>query len=121
MPAAGPRGWTPPGCCRGSPGWRCTTRGRPTTPTRTSPTHCATRTRSGSWSTSWTPPPAPVAALATQAIDAMVDLKDTIDVARDAGREPDPAAVHDQQRLLRSAVVLGRTATAARSTKLERK
>ena len=65
--------------------------------------------------------PAPVAALATQAIDAMVNLKDTIDVARDAGREPDPDAVHDQQRLLRSALVLGRTATAARATKLERK
>jgi hypothetical protein len=65
--------------------------------------------------------PAPVAALATQAIDAMVQIKDIVDVARDTGREPDPDIVHDQQRLLRSAVVLGRTATAARATKLERK
>jgi hypothetical protein len=65
--------------------------------------------------------PAPVAALATQAIDAMVNLKDTLDVARDTGHAPDPDIVHDQQQLLRSAVVLGRTATAARATKLERK
>jgi hypothetical protein len=65
--------------------------------------------------------PAPVAALATQAIDAMVDLKDLLEVARDAGHEPDPDAVHDQQRLLRSAVVLGQNTTAARATKLERK
>jgi transposase len=65
--------------------------------------------------------PAPVAELATQAIDAMVNLKDTVDVARDTGREPDPEAVHDQKRLLRSAVVLGQNATAGRATKLERK
>jgi transposase len=65
--------------------------------------------------------PAPVAALATQAIDAMVEIKDLVDQARDTGHEPDPDAVHGQQRLLRSAVALGRTATAARATKLERK
>jgi hypothetical protein len=65
--------------------------------------------------------PGPVAALATQAIDAMIDLKDHLDTARATGLQPDPDTVRDQQRLLRSAVVLGRTATAARATKLERK
>lgn len=65
--------------------------------------------------------PAPVAALATQAIEAMVELKDIAEVARDTRREPDPDAVHSQQRLLRSAAVLGQNATAARATKLERK
>jgi transposase len=65
--------------------------------------------------------PAPVAALATQAIDAMIDLKDLLDAARDIGQAPDLRAVKKQQRLLRSAVVLGKSATAARATKLERK
>jgi hypothetical protein len=65
--------------------------------------------------------PAPLAALATQAIEAMVELKDIAAAARDTGHEPDPDTVHDQQRLLRSAIVLARTATAARATKLERK
>jgi hypothetical protein len=65
--------------------------------------------------------PAPLAAMATQAIEAMVELKDIAGVARDTRCEPDPDAVHDQQRLLRSAAVLGRTATAGRATKLERK
>jgi transposase len=65
--------------------------------------------------------PAPVAALATQAIEAMVELKDIAEVARDTRREPDPDAVHSQQRLLRSAAVLGQNATAARATRLERK
>jgi transposase len=64
---------------------------------------------------------APVAELAEQAIDAMLKIKELVDQARDHGREPDTDAVHDRQRLLRSAVVLGKTATAARATKLERK
>jgi transposase len=54
---------------------------------------------------------APVAALATQAIDAMVEIEDVIDAARDTGHAPDSDAVHAAQRLLRSAVVLGQTAT----------
>jgi transposase len=65
--------------------------------------------------------PAPLAALATQAIAAMVELKDIVAAARDTGHEPDPDAVHGQQQLLRSAVVLAQNATAARATKLERK
>lgn len=65
--------------------------------------------------------PEPVAALAGQAIDAMVKIKKLVDQAREPGREPDADAVHAQQRLLRSAAVLGKTATAARATKLERK
>lgn len=65
--------------------------------------------------------PAAVAGLATQAIDAMVKLKELLDQARDHEREPDTEAVHAQQRLLRCAVVLGKNATAARATKLERK
>jgi transposase len=65
--------------------------------------------------------PAPLAALANQAIEAMIDLKDLLDVARDTQQAPNPEAVETRQRLLRSAVVLGRTATAARATKLERK
>jgi hypothetical protein len=65
--------------------------------------------------------PAPLAALATQAIEAMVEIKDIVAAARDNGHEPDPDAVHGQQQLLRSAVVLAQNATAARATKLERK
>ena len=64
--------------------------------------------------------PAPLEALATQAIEAMVGIKDIVAAARDTGHEPDPDAVHGQQRLLRSAVVLAQSATAARATKLER-
>ncbi|MGH3343067.1 MAG: IS66 family transposase [Carbonactinosporaceae bacterium] len=65
--------------------------------------------------------PAKVADLADQAIDAMVKIKELVDTARDHGREPDTEAVHAQQHLLRSAAVLGKGATAARATKLERK
>jgi transposase len=65
--------------------------------------------------------PVQVADLATQAIDAMVKLKELAGEARDHGREPGTEAVHAQQRLLRSAAVLGKSATAARATKLERK
>ncbi|HEY6796603.1 MAG TPA: transposase [Kineosporiaceae bacterium] len=63
----------------------------------------------------------PLAVLATQAIDATVELKDIVQAARDTGREPDPDAIHAQQRLLRSALVLGQTQTAARASKLKRK
>jgi len=65
--------------------------------------------------------PQDVAGLATQAIDAMIALKDLVATANEQGAEPDAAAVTTQQRLLRSAIVLGRGATADRATKLERK
>jgi transposase len=65
--------------------------------------------------------PAPLAALAGQAIEAMVEIKDIVDAARDTGHRPDPAAVATQQRLLRSAIVLGQTTTKTRTTPLERK
>lgn len=63
----------------------------------------------------------PITDLAGQGIDAMVNLKNLLDQARADGQEPDAEAVREQQHLLRSAVVLGQTATAARATKLERK
>ena len=62
-----------------------------------------------------------VAALAGQAIDAMVAIKDLLDAARADGSVPDTAQVAVQQHLLRSALVLARTATKTRATKLERK
>jgi transposase len=65
--------------------------------------------------------PEQVAALAGQAIDAMVAVKDLLDAARVEGRVPDATAIAAQQHLLRSALVLARTATKARATKLERK
>lgn len=63
----------------------------------------------------------PVAALATQGTEAMIALKDLIENARAAGVEPDPDQFAKQQHLLRSAFVLGKTATAGRSSTLERK
>ena len=65
--------------------------------------------------------PTHVADLADQAITAMVKIKELIGQAHDHGREPDTEAVHAHQHLLRSAAVLGKTATSARATKLERK
>lgn len=65
--------------------------------------------------------PAPVAALAGQAIDAMVAIKNLLEAAHTNGTAPDGAAIAAQQRLLRSAAVLDRSATAARASKLERK
>lgn len=65
--------------------------------------------------------PEPVADLAGQAINAMVNIKNLLDQARESGHDPDPDAIGAQQHLLRSAAVLGQTATAARATKLERK
>ena len=64
---------------------------------------------------------APLAELAGQAIDAMVTLKELSDTAREHRCQPDADTVRDQQHLLRSAVVLGQSATAGRATKLERK
>ncbi|HEY6784109.1 MAG TPA: IS66 family transposase [Gemmatimonadales bacterium] len=65
--------------------------------------------------------PGPVAALAGQAIDAMVAIKDLLEAARSSGRLPDVEAIAARQHLLRSALVVGRTATKGRATKLERK
>lgn len=65
--------------------------------------------------------PEQVAALAGQAIDAMVAVKDLLDTARLLGAVPDAEQVAAQHRLLRSALVPARTATKARATKLERK
>jgi hypothetical protein len=67
------------------------------------------------------PAPAPVAGLAGQSIDAMVAVKNLLAAAHKNGTAPDARAIAVQQRLLRSAAVLGRTATAARASKRERK
>lgn len=89
--------------------------------------------------------PERVAELAGQAIDALVAIKELTDttraaapapaveapVAGQAGTHPAPlapadppaltAALAGQEHLLRSALVVGRSATAGRATKLERK
>ena len=65
--------------------------------------------------------PTHVVGLADQAITAMVKIKELIGQAHDHGREPDTEAVHAHRHLLRSAAVVGKTATSARATKLERK
>lgn len=62
-----------------------------------------------------------VGALAGQAIDAMIAIKDLLDTARAKATAPDAKAIAAQQHLLRSALVLARTATKGRATKLERK
>ncbi|MFI6079123.1 IS66 family transposase [Actinoplanes sp. NPDC051343] len=62
-----------------------------------------------------------VADLAAQAINALTGLWHLVTAARGEGREPDPVTIGEQQHLLRSAVVLGAQATAARSGKLQRK
>jgi transposase len=62
-----------------------------------------------------------VADLAGQAINALTALWRLVAAARADSREPDPAAISEQQHVLRSAVVLGAQATAARSGKLQRK
>ena len=51
----------------------------------------------------------------------MVAIKDLVQTAREQQTDPDADAIAAHQHLLRSAAVLGRTATAARATKLERK
>jgi hypothetical protein len=65
--------------------------------------------------------PGQVTALAGQAIDAVVAVKDLLDTAHAHGTAPDAEAIAAQQQLLHSALVLARTATKARATKLERK
>lgn len=68
--------------------------------------------------------PAEVADHATQAIDAMVAIKNLVQAARHDGAEDTEAftaALSTRQHLLRSAIALGKTATAGRASKLERK
>ncbi|MGB6165497.1 MAG: IS66 family transposase [Pseudonocardiaceae bacterium] len=67
-----------------------------------------------------TAPPA-VADLAAQGAEAMVAVKDLVEDARAGDRQPDPDRMAEQRHLLRSAFVLGKSATAGRATKLERK
>jgi transposase len=62
-----------------------------------------------------------VADLAAQAIRALQQLHRLIAGARATRGEPDPATIGEQQHLLRSAVVLGAEATAARAGTLQRK
>jgi hypothetical protein len=67
-----------------------------------------------------TAPPA-VADLAAQGAEAMVAVKDLVDDARAGDRQPDPDRMAQQRHLQRSAFVLGKSATAERATKTERK
>jgi transposase len=65
--------------------------------------------------------PTRVAALAEQATDALLKIKELVETAALSGTGPDVAALTEHKGLLRSAVVLGKTATSRRATKLERK
>jgi hypothetical protein len=63
----------------------------------------------------------PVTDHAQQAVTALRRLNRLVADARTAGQTPDPQQVARYQHMLRSAVVLGAQATAARASKLERK
>jgi transposase len=65
--------------------------------------------------------PKDVADLAEQATDAVLEIKKLVDTAAEAGLDVDPDALAHHKRLLKSALVLGKTATSGRATKLERK
>jgi len=65
--------------------------------------------------------PKDVADLAEQATDAVLEIKKLVDTATEAGLDVDPDALAHHKRLLKSALVLGKTATSGRATKLERK
>ena len=65
--------------------------------------------------------PKNVADLAEQATDAILAIKKLVETAAEVGRGPAPDALAHQKRLLKSALVLGKTATSGRATKLERK
>jgi transposase len=65
--------------------------------------------------------PNTVADLAEQATDALLDIKDLVETAATSGAGIDTDALARHKRLLRSALVLGQTATKARTGKLERK
>jgi transposase len=57
-------------------------------------------------------------AMATQAIDALLGLKNLAEPAHDAGLAPDPDTLADLRHVLRSAALIGINATAPRRTKL---
>lgn len=65
--------------------------------------------------------PRTVADLAEQAVDALLKVKDLVETAATPGAGIDVEAFTHHTGLLRSAVVLGKTATSGRATKLERK
>lgn len=72
---------------------------------------------SANLSTSPTPPPARSLTSPVRPSTPSPDLWRLITADRAEGREPEPTTIGEQQRLLRSAVVLGAQATAARSGK----
>jgi transposase len=65
--------------------------------------------------------PIKVADLAEQATDALLKIKELVETAATSGTGVDPQALARHKHLLRSALVLGKTATSGRATKLERK
>jgi hypothetical protein len=65
--------------------------------------------------------PKKVADLAEQATDALLTIKDLVEAAAASGTGGDVEVLAHHTGLLRSAVVLGKTATRGRATKLERK
>jgi transposase len=65
--------------------------------------------------------PTKVADLAEQAADALLDIKDLAETAATREAEIDARALAEHGHVLRSALVLGKTATEKRATKLERK
>jgi hypothetical protein len=65
--------------------------------------------------------PKNVADLAEQATDAILAIKTLVDAAADTGLDVDPGALAHRKKLLKSALVLGKTATSGRAMKLERK
>jgi transposase len=65
--------------------------------------------------------PEHVADLAAQATDAILAIKTLVDTAAQTGHGVDHDALAHHKTLLRSALVVGRTATSGRATKLERK
>lgn len=65
--------------------------------------------------------PKKVADLAEQATDALLKIKNLVETTALSGTGSDVATLGEHKGLLRSAVVLGKTATSRRATKLERK
>ncbi len=65
--------------------------------------------------------PTKVADLAEQATDALLRIKDLVESAALSGTGVEVAELAEQEGLLRSAVVVGKTATRGRATKLERR
>jgi hypothetical protein len=65
--------------------------------------------------------PKNVADLAEQAADALLDIKDLVETTTTNGPGIDEQALARHRHILRWALVLGKTATAKRATKLERK